>query len=93
MEGYPDANFEKDGPKILAHPCDILIPAAMEGVITDENASLLQCKVNAEAANRPDTYEADKNKNKRNIFIIPNEYFKAGGVTVLTLSGLTIFLM
>ena len=82
VEGYPDANFEKDGPKILAHPCDILIPAAMEGVITDENASLLQCKVIAEAANGPVTYEADQILNQRNIFIIPDAYLNAGGVTV-----------
>jgi len=82
VEGFPDSEFEANGAKILTHPCDILIPAAMEGVITDENAEELQCKVVAEAANGPVTYEADQILNKRNIFIIPDAYLNAGGVTV-----------
>ena len=82
VEGFPNATFEPDGAKILTHPCDILIPAAMEGVITEENAPHLQCKVLAEAANGPVTYEADQILNQRNIFIIPDAYLNAGGVTV-----------
>ena len=82
VEGFSDSEFEANGAKILTHPCDILIPAAMEGVITDENAEELQCKVVAEAANGPVTYEADQILNKRNIFIIPDAYLNAGGVTV-----------
>ena len=82
VEGFPDSEFEANGAKILTHPCDILIPAAMEGVITDENAEELQCKVVAEAANGPVTYEADQILNRRNIFIIPDAYLNAGGVTV-----------
>ena len=82
VEGFPDSKFEANGSSILTHPCDILIPAAMEGVITDENAEDLQCKVIAEAANGPVTYEADQILNKRNIFIIPDAYLNAGGVTV-----------
>jgi len=82
VEGFPDSEFESNGAKILTHPCDILIPAAMEGVITDENAEELECKVVAEAANGPITYEADQILNKRNIFIIPDAYLNAGGVTV-----------
>ena len=81
VEGFPDSKFEANGSSILTHPCDILIPAAMEGVITDENAEDLQCKVIAEAANSV-TYEADQILNKRNIFIIPDAYLNAGGVTV-----------
>lgn len=82
VEGFPESKFESDGAKILTHPCDILIPAAMEGVITDENAENLQCKVVAEAANGPVTYEADQILNERNIFVIPDAYLNAGGVTV-----------
>lgn len=82
VEGFPESKFESDGAKILTYPCDILIPAAMEGVITDENAKNLQCKVVAEAANGPVTYEADQILNERNIFVIPDAYLNAGGVTV-----------
>jgi len=82
VEGFPNSTFETDGAKVLTHPCDILIPAAMEGVITKENAPNLQCKVLAEAANGPLTYEADQILNQRNIFIIPDAYLNAGGVTV-----------
>ena len=82
VEGFPNSKFEAEGAKVLTHPCDILIPAAMEGVITKENAPNLQCKVLAEAANGPVTYEADQILNQRNIFIIPDAYLNAGGVTV-----------
>ena len=82
VEGFPNSTFEAEGAKVLTHPCDILIPAAMEGVITKENAPNLQCKVLAEAANGPVTYEADQILNQRNIFIIPDAYLNAGGVTV-----------
>ena len=82
VEGFPNSNFEPDGAKILAYPCDILIPAAMEGVISEKNASNLQCKVVAEAANGPVTYKADQILNEKNIFIIPDAYLNAGGVTV-----------
>ena len=82
VEGFPNSKFEADGAKILSYPCDILIPAAMEAVIHQDNASSIQCKVVAEAANGPVTYEADQILNDRNIFIIPDAYLNAGGVTV-----------
>ena len=82
VEGFPESTFFKEGAKILEHPCDILIPAAMEGVVTQENAPRLQCKVLAEAANGPVTYEADKILNEMGILIIPDAYLNAGGVTV-----------
>ena len=66
----------------MEHTCDVLIPAAMEGVITQENAPRLQCKVLAEAANGPVTYEADQIIQSKKIFIIPDAYLNAGGVTV-----------
>ena len=82
VEGFPESTFFKEGAKILEHPCDILIPAAMEGVVTQENAPRLQCKVLAEAANGPVTYEADQILNEMGILIIPDAYLNAGGVTV-----------
>ena len=82
VEGFPGATFVSEGKNILEHPCDILIPAAMEGVITEENASNLKCKILAEAANGPVTFEADQILNQRRVFIIPDAYLNAGGVTV-----------
>lgn len=82
VEGFPNSKFIKNGNQVLEHPCDILIPAAMEGVITHKNAPKIQAKVIAEAANGPVTFEADQILNKRGIFIIPDAYLNAGGVTV-----------
>jgi glutamate dehydrogenase (NAD(P)+) len=82
VEGFPNSKFIREGETLLEHPCDVLIPAAMEGVITQENAARLQCKVLAEAANGPLTYEADQIIQERGIFLIPDTYLNAGGVTV-----------
>ena len=82
VEGFPDAEFIKKGSAVLEHPCDVLIPAAMEGVIDHEKAPRINCNVLAEAANGPLTYEADKIVRQRGIFIIPDIYLNAGGVTV-----------
>lgn len=82
VEGFPGSQFVKNGSDVLEHPCDILIPAAMEGVITHENAPRIKAKVIAEAANGPVTYEADQILNEKGIFIIPDAYLNAGGVTV-----------
>ena len=51
MEGFRGAQFVPGGAELLEHPCDILVPAAMEGVITQENAGNIKAKVIAEAAN------------------------------------------
>ena len=82
VEGFPGSQFVKNGSDVLEHPCDILIPAAMEGVITHKNAPRIKAKVIAEAANGPVTYEADQILNEKGIFIIPDAYLNAGGVTV-----------
>jgi glutamate dehydrogenase (NAD(P)+) len=82
VEGFPNAIFSSTGETLLEYPCDVLIPAAMEGVIHEKNAPRISCKVLAEAANGPLTFEADQIIQEKGIFIIPDTYLNAGGVTV-----------
>ena len=73
--------YVNNGVKVLEKKCDILIPAALEGVINQKNAKNIKAKVIVEAANGPITYEADKVLSKSKV-IIPDLYANAGGVTV-----------
>lgn len=68
--------------EMLELPCDLLVPAALQDQITEKNAERLQCKVLAEGANAPTTLEADEILTRRNIFVIPDIFGNAGGVTV-----------
>jgi glutamate dehydrogenase (NAD(P)+) len=72
-----------DPTELLAQPCDILVPAAMERVIDAAMAQRLQCRVLAEAANGPTTPDADEILDQRpEIFVLPDILCNAGGVIV-----------
>lgn len=73
-----------DRADILTQPCDILVPAAVEQVITADNAGQLRCRVLAEGANGPTTPEADAILDQRRdeMFVIPDILCNAGGVIV-----------
>ena len=80
--GFPGARDIERSAEALELACDILVPAALENVITTENATRIQARVVAEAANGPVTAEADEILRQRGIFVLPDVYLNAGGVTV-----------
>jgi len=67
---------------LLELSVDVLVPAALEGVITGENAGRIRAKIICELANGPTTPEADEILYKNNVFVIPDFLANAGGVTV-----------
>jgi|TARA_B100001093_G_scaffold192350_1_gene184872 glutamate dehydrogenase (NAD(P)+) len=79
VEGFDGA--DKLDEEILELDCDILIPAAIGGVITSNNAQNIKAKVIVEGANSPTTLSADKILKENNVMIIPDILANAGGVT------------
>jgi glutamate dehydrogenase (NAD(P)+) len=79
-----DEGDRVDPNEMLVMPCDILIPAAVDRVITEKNAGQLKCRILAEGANGPTTPAADKILEKRwdEVFLIPDILCNAGGVIV-----------
>ena len=72
-----------DPDEMLLQRCEVLVPAALERVITDKNAAQLKCRVLAEAANGPTTPAADEILAERgDVFVLPDILCNAGGVTV-----------
>ena len=80
VKGYQ--GYTENSAQCLEMECDIFIPAAMEGVITTENAKRIKAKMIIEAANGPITYDANTILRNNSCLIIPDLYANAGGVTV-----------
>jgi glutamate dehydrogenase (NAD(P)+) len=79
--GYPKAEpISNDD--LLTLDCDVLVPAALENVITSKNAPRIQAKIICEGANGPTTAAADEILEQKGIFVIPDILANAGGVTV-----------
>ena len=82
VKGFPGADYTEDGAKVLEQDCDILIPAALEGVINLSNARKIKAPLIIEAANGPITAGANDILREAGCVIIPDLYANAGGVTV-----------
>lgn len=81
VAGYPGAKAITNE-ELLELDVDILIPSALENMITDANAAKVKAKIVAELANGPTTPEADKILHQNGVFVIPDFLCNAGGVTV-----------
>jgi glutamate dehydrogenase (NAD(P)+) len=81
VSGFPGAEPLSNA-DLLEIECDVLIPAAVEGVISVKNADAVKARVVCEAANGPVTFEGDKVLNDRGIFVVPDILANSGGVTV-----------
>ncbi len=81
LEGFPDADFI-EGNKLFELPVDVLVPAAIQGVVTAENANDIQAKIIIEGANNPTTLAADRMLRDKDVLLVPDILANAGGVTV-----------
>ena len=81
VAGYPGAE-EISNAELLELECDVLVPAAIEGVITVKNADKVRAKLIVEAANGPITFEADKILSDHGIVVVPDILANSGGVSV-----------
>jgi len=81
LEGYPRARFVTNA-ELLELPCDVLVLAALEDQVTEENAARVSARLVAEGANGPTSFEADAILAARGIPVLPDVLTNAGGVTV-----------
>ena len=80
--GFPGATDIASTSDALELECDVLVPAALENVITPANVDRIKAKIIVEGANGPVTADASENMLARGILIVPDLYTNAGGVTV-----------
>ena len=81
LEGFPGGE-PISNTELLELPCDILVPAAIEGQITRTNAARIKARMLVEGANGPTTPDADEILNERGVLIVPDILANAGGVVV-----------
>lgn len=81
VKGFTDAEFISNA-DLLTLPVDILVPAAIDGVITSDNVNQIKAKIIAEGANGPISSDATHQLEQRGVFIIPDILCNAGGVVV-----------
>jgi len=81
VSGYPKADAITNE-ELLALDCDVLLPAALENVITARNADAVKAKVIVEGANGPTAAGADEILDRKGVFVVPDILANAGGVTV-----------
>jgi glutamate dehydrogenase (NAD(P)+) len=81
LEGYSDAEFI-EGNAIFGLDVDVLVPAAIQGVLHKDNADDVKAKLIIEGANNPTTLEADDMLRDNGILVVPDILANAGGVTV-----------
>lgn len=79
---FPGATNLPNRNTALELECDILIPAALENQITEDNASRVRARIVAEGANGPTTAAAEQILLQNNVLVVPDIYLNAGGVTV-----------
>ena len=82
VRGFSGGDYREEGLLALEDDCNIVIPAAVEGVIRADNADRIKCRLIVEAANGPVTADADEILKRKGVVIIPDMYANAGGVTV-----------
>jgi glutamate dehydrogenase (NAD(P)+) len=83
LEGYPaDDGQHLSNAELLALECEVLIPAALEGAITADNAADVRARIIVEGANGPTTRAADAVLAERGIIVVPDILANAGGVVV-----------
>jgi glutamate dehydrogenase (NAD(P)+) len=81
VRGFAEGEFVTND-ELITSPCDVLIPAAMEGQITRHNASHVQASLIVEGANGPTSPDADDILHERGVLVVPDILANAGGVTV-----------